>query len=104
MFITLYLQPGCGVGEACGSYVKAVFESEFILFRLTLQGFDGSVVKMFAEAMWDEFSWANTEVDIEATGAGLLVTEAAGESYLVPPGCDPLIVGSTTIGCSESVP
>lgn len=103
-FLTLYLLPSCEVGELCGNYIKAAFDSEFIRLQLTLLEIDGSVVRMYGDAGSDMFAWASTEVEIELAGDDVLIHEAAGESYVLPPGCDAVIASNATIGCFEHVP
>lgn len=103
-FITLYLLSSCSPGEICGSYVKGTFDSEYILLHLSLEQTQGSQVQMHAEAASDMFSWATTEVVLERTGNALQIAEDAGESYLLPAGCDPVIDLNVTIQCHEHVP
>ncbi|NIS80762.1 MAG: hypothetical protein GTO14_11260 [Anaerolineales bacterium] len=103
-FITLYMLPTCAVGEHCGNYVKGAFESEFILLKLTLLEFEGDKIKMYGDAGTGMFEWASTDVEIERVGAEVLISEATGESYFLPSGCDPIIDQQTTIGCYEYLP
>ena len=103
-FITLYLLPSCSPGGICGSYVKGTFESEYILLHLTLEQFQDGKVQMRAEAAADMFSWATTDVVLERTGDALKIAEVAGESYLLPAGCDQVIDLNVTIQCHEHVP
>lgn len=103
-FVTLYLLPACSVGEHCGNFVKAAFESEFILLKLTLVEIQGATIKMYADAGSGMFASHSTDVEIERVGADVRITEATGASFILPPGCDPVIDLQTTIGCFEHVP
>lgn len=102
-FLTMYLLPACSVGEMCGSYVKGRFDSEFILYHLTLVEIIGSTVYMFGDPPAGEM-FAGMEMDVEITRAGpnLHVSDSRGESYIIPPGCDPVI--SDSFRCWDTVP
>ncbi|MBN2084668.1 MAG: hypothetical protein JW748_05545 [Anaerolineales bacterium] len=101
-FVTLWIKNTCVIGEYCGNYVKARFESEFILLKLTLLGIQGPVVWMHGEssAMYPD---ATTDVAIQREGNTVKVTEKAGhrEILVLPRGCDSVIVGNTGIGCFD---
>jgi hypothetical protein len=102
-FATLWIKNHCAIGEYCGNYVKARFESEFILLKLTLLGIQGPVVWMHAEssAMYPD---ATTDVAIQRESATKVrVSEKAGykEILILPRGCDSVIVENTGIGCFE---
>jgi hypothetical protein len=101
-FVTVYLEPTCEVGQACGSYVNGAFESEFVLYRLTLLELADPIARMSAES--DFRSDLNTTVEITRVGRDLQLTPASGGSYRLARICDPVIVANTTIGCSEYVP
>lgn len=103
-FVTLYLKAHCVIGEYCGNYVLARFESEFILLKLTLLGIQGSVVWMHGEAH-PMYSYATTDLTIERAGANVRVEEKGGGQYIhvLPGGCDQVIKDETTVGCSENL-
>ena len=77
-FITLYLLPACTLGEICGSYVKGMFESEFILLHLTLEQIKGGKAQMQAVPAADMFSWAETHVLLERAGIAFSWTRVGG--------------------------
>ncbi len=101
-FLTMFLLPSCSVGEMCGSYVKGRFDSEFILYHLTLIEIQGSKVIMFGDAGGGMFEGMNMDVEIERVGPNLRVADTFGESYILPPGCDPVI--DTAFQCWDTVP
>jgi hypothetical protein len=101
-FVTVYLEPTCEVGQACGSYVNGAFESEYVLYTLTLLELAGPIARMSAES--DFRSDLNTTVEITRVARDLQLTPASGGSYRLANRCDPIIVANTTIGCSEYVP
>jgi hypothetical protein len=102
-FVTLWIKPTCAIGEYCGNYVKARFESEFILLKLTLIGIHGPTVWMHGAAS-GMFASASTDVTIVREGGNKVrITEKAGDKYIhvLPRGCDSVIVENTGIGCYE---
>ncbi len=101
-FLTMFLLPSCSVGEMCGSYVKGRFDSEFILYHLTLIEIQGSKVIMFGDAGGGMFEGMDMDVEIERVGPNLRVADTFGESYILPPGCDPVI--DTAFQCWDTVP
>jgi hypothetical protein len=104
-FLTLYVQSHCVIGQYCGNFVKGAFESEFILLKLEFLGMQGSTVWMHGEAS-GMFSSASTDLTIERVGAYVRIVEKNGSNptYMLPYGCDPDILASTSIGCYEHVP
>jgi hypothetical protein len=105
-FTTLYLLPDCEIGELCGTYVKAAFDSEFLLLKLTLTDIDGPVVLMYAEIEGEMHPDASTDVRIDRQGSNVRIIEVAGyqSGFVLPPGCDPVIEEQTSIGCFEHLP
>jgi hypothetical protein len=101
-FLTMFLLPTCSVGEMCGSYVKGRFDSEFILYHLTLIEIQGDKVIMFGDAGGGMFEGMNMDVEIERVGPNLRVADTFGESYILPPGCDTVI--DTAFQCWDTVP
>jgi hypothetical protein len=104
-FVTLFLQPQCVVGEYCGNYIKGAFASEYIPMQLTLLGIEGATIRMHADA-GEMYSETSTDVKFEREGGSLRMVEQAGQKYIfvLPPGCDPFILGNTSIGCWEHIP
>jgi len=102
-FVTLYLLPECDLGQLCGNYVKGTFDSEYILFELTLSGIQGTQALMYGDAGTGMFSWASTDLVVEWSADELILTEASGEGYLLAPGCDPVIQQNVTVGCFEQI-
>lgn len=102
LFLTLFLLPDCEIGETCGSYVKGRFDSQFILFHLTLQEISGKKVIMYADAGGGMYEGFNRDVKIKKSGANVRIVESTGESYFLPSGCDPVI--STYFKCWDTVP
>lgn len=102
-FLTMYLLPTCSVGEMCGSYIKGRFDSEFILYHLTLVEIIGDTVYMFGDPPAGEM-FAGMEMDVEISRAGpnLRVADSRGESYIIPSGCDPVIANA--FQCWNTVP
>jgi hypothetical protein len=103
-FVTLWIKPTCTVGQYCGNYVRAMFESEFIRLKLTLLGIQGPVVRMRGESSSPTYSSSNTDVAIERVGGNRVrIAEKAGNQYIfvLPRGCDQIIQANTTIGCFE---
>jgi hypothetical protein len=101
-FLTMYLLPTCSIGDMCGSYVKGRFDSEFILFHLTLVDIIGDTVYMYGEPSAEMFAGMEMDVEISRAGPNLSVVESNGESYTIPPGCDPVI--SDAFRCWDTVP
>jgi hypothetical protein len=104
-FVTLYLQPQCVVGEFCGNYIKAAFASEYIQSQLTLLGIEGAAVRMHADA-GEMYPESSTDVTLERAGDNLRIIEKTGQQFIfvLPLGCDPVILANTSIGCSEHIP
>ena len=102
-FVTLYLLPDCDLGQLCGNYVKGTFDSEYILFKLTLNEIQGAQASMYGDAGTGMFSWASTDLVIERSVDELILTEASGEGYILTLGCDPVIQQNVTVGCFEQI-
>lgn len=101
-FLTMYLLPTCSIGDMCGSYVKGRFDSEFILYHLTLVDIIGDTVYMFGDPSAEMFAGMEMDVEISRVGPNLRVADSRGESYTIPPGCDPVI--SDAFRCWDTVP
>lgn len=102
-FVTLYLLPSCDLGQLCGNYIKGTFDSEYILFKLTLNEIQGAQAWMYGDAGTGMFSWASTDLVIERSVDELILTEASGEGFVLFPGCDPVIQQYVTVGCFEQI-
>jgi hypothetical protein len=98
----MYLLPTCSVGDLCGSYVKGRFDSEFILYHLTLVDIIGDTVFMYGDVSAEMFAGMEMDVEISRAGPNLYVADSRGESYTIPPGCDPVI--SDAFRCWDTVP
>ena len=99
----MYLLPACPVGGMCGSYIKGRFDSEFILYHLTLVEIIGDTIYMFGDPPAGEmFTGMEMDVEITRVGPNLRVSDSFGESYIIPPGCDPVIANA--FQCYNSVP
>ncbi len=101
-FLTMYLLPACSVGEMCGSYVKGRFDSEFILYHLTLLDIVGDTAYFFGDPGGGMFEGMEMDVEIQRVGPNLHVADTFGESYIIPPGCDPII--DNAFRCWDTVP
>ena len=101
-FLTMYLLPSCSVGEMCGSYVKGRFDSEFILYHLTLLDIVGDTAYFFGDPGEGMFEGMEMDVEISRVGPNLYVADTFGESYIIPPGCDPII--DSAFRCWDTVP
>ena len=101
-FITLYLPPSCNVGEACGVYIKGYFSSEFVAFELTLEGYIQGRAQFYADSGTGMYEGLDRTLYIDVRGDQLNVEESAGESYLLSPGCNPLIVEG--FECMDTMP
>jgi hypothetical protein len=101
-FVTIYLEPTCEAGQACGSYVNGAFEGEYVLYTLTLLELADPRARTSAES---EFSSdLNTTVEITRVARDFQIASAYGGSYRLARICDPVIEANTTIGCSDYVP
>jgi len=101
-FITLYLPPTCSIGQACGVYIKGAFESEFIPFELTLQGFVQGRAQFYADPGSGMYAGLDRTVYLSVVGGQLNVEESTGETYLLSPGCNPVIDANFT--CMTTMP
>ena len=90
-FITLHLPPSCNVGESCGVYVKGAFESEFILFTLTLQEVTASSATFYADSGDGMYSGLDRTMVVELVSGQLFIVESEGERYYLSPGCNQII-------------
>lgn len=101
-FITLYLPPSCNVGEACGVYIKGAFSSEFIPFELTLEGYIQGRAQFHADSGTGMYEGLDRTLYIDLRQGQLNVEESTGETYMLSPGCNPVI--SDAFGCLDTMP
>jgi hypothetical protein len=101
-FITLYLPPTCNIGEGCGVYIKGAFESEFIPFELTLQGFVQGRAEFYADPGSGMYAGLDRTIYLSVSGGQLTVEETTGETYILSPGCNQVINDNFT--CMTSMP
>lgn len=101
-FITLYLPPTCSIGEACGVYIKGAFQSEFIPFELTLEGFVQGRAQFYADSGTGMYAGLSRTLYLSVIGGQLNVEESTGETYLLSPGCNPVINANFT--CMTTMP
>jgi hypothetical protein len=101
-FITLYLPPTCSIGQACGVYIKGAFQSEFIPFELTLQGFVQGRAEFYADPGGGMYAGLDRTIYLSVIGGQLEVIESTGETYMLSPGCNPVINANFT--CMTTMP
>lgn len=101
-FVTLFLEPVCDIGQVCGLYIKGAFDSEFIPFDITLEGFDGDNVLLFADPGSGMFSGLELSISIHREGDQLISEESNGETLHLSQGCNPII--EDAFPCMETMP
>jgi hypothetical protein len=101
-FLTLYLPPSCNVGQTCGVYIKGTFSSEFISFELTLERYIQGRAQFYADSGTGMYEGLDRTLYIDLRDGQLNIEETTGESYLLSPGCNPLI--GDNFGCLHTMP
>jgi hypothetical protein len=101
-FLTLFILPSCSIDQPCGKYIKGRFESEFIPFLLIFKGVSGSEALFYGDSGTGMFEGMDRDIEVELAGGRVRIAESTGESYLLPPGCDPII--DSNFRCIDDVP
>ncbi len=103
MFVTLYLDSQCSLGENCGSYVRGAFESEYNLMRVISTGTQGGRLLFEAQPTDEMFGDETIDLEVRMAGRVLVVSEAGGQRYRLGRGCDPVLVDNISFGCIEEL-